>query len=169
MENDIMLEITAHHLLLEEIESCLAKEGTSDTALHSVLDQIMSAFGCSVGTLHSLDAGAGMLQLRAHRGVPDALLARVQSIPMGKGMAGLAAQRAAPVQVCNLQTDTSGVAKPAAKETGVEGSVAVPMLCADEVRGVLGIAKPVACEFSEGELASLLQIARTVGKFLGSP
>jgi L-methionine (R)-S-oxide reductase len=164
-----MPETPALHLLLDEIETRLAKEGTSAAALHAILDQILGAFGCTVGTLHSLDSRSGMLSLRAHRGVPEALLSRVQSIPMGKGMAGLAAERAAPVQVCNLQTDTSGVAKPAAKESGVEGSVAVPMLCADRVCGVLGIAKPVACEFSEGEVASLLQIACTVGKFLSCP
>jgi signal transduction protein with GAF and PtsI domain len=166
---EIVLNTTAHHLLLDEIESRLTREGTSVTALHAVLDQILSRFGCSVGTLHSLDTSSGMLQLRAHRGLTDELLSRVQTIPMGKGMAGLAAERAAPVQVCNLQTDASGVAKPAAKETGMQGSLAVPMLCADRVRGVLGIAKPETCEFSDGEVASLLQIACTVGKFLESP
>jgi L-methionine (R)-S-oxide reductase len=161
-------ESIAHHLLLNDIESRLARDGTSADALHAVLDQILSAFGCAVGTLHSLDSGSGMLSLLAHRGVPATLLSRVQVIPIGKGMAGLAAQRAEPVQVCNLQTDTTGAAKPAAKETGMEGSLAVPMLCADRVRGVLGIAKPIACEFSAGEIAVLLQIAGVVGRFLDS-
>jgi signal transduction protein with GAF and PtsI domain len=113
-----------------------------------------------------MDADSGMLKLRAHRGLPEALLARVQLIPIGKGMAGLAAERREPVQVCNLQTDTSGAAKPAAKETGMEGSLAVPMLLDERVRGVLGVAKPVACEFSEAEIVALLQIASVVGTFL---
>jgi signal transduction protein with GAF and PtsI domain len=154
---------------LKDIETRLMKEGTSDSALHVVLDEVVRAFGCGVGTLHSLDAGSGMLRLRAHRGLPDTLLPRVRVIPIGKGMAGLAAERRAPVQVCNLQTDTSGAAQPAAKDSGMEGSVAVPMLLADSVRGVLGVAKPAAGEFSEEEIATLLQIASMIGRFLDSP
>ena len=42
-----------------------------------------------------------------------------------------------PVSLCNLQTDTSGQARPAAKMTGMEGSLAVPMLVAGELRGVI--------------------------------
>jgi signal transduction protein with GAF and PtsI domain len=149
-----------------DIESRLAKEGPSEAALHAILDQLLSTFGCAVGTLHSLERDSGVLRLCAHRGLPEALLARVQRIPIGKGMAGLAAERRVPVQVCNLQTDTSGAAKPAAKETGMQGSCAVPILFADRLCGVLGVAKPVECEFSEAEIAALLQIAGSVGKFL---
>lgn len=43
-------------------------------------------------------------------------------------MAGIAAERHQLVQLCNLQKDISGVARPATKETKVEGSIAVPML-----------------------------------------
>ena len=82
-------------------------------------------------------------------------------------MAGLAAERRATVQVCNLQTDTSGVAKPAAKETKMEGSLAVPILDSEDLRGVLGVAKPEAYEFDEGETAALQQAAAAIGKFLG--
>ena len=166
---DVVADITADQPLCREIETRLTTEGTSATALHAVLDQILSVFGCAVGTLHSVDTASGMLELRAHRGLPETLLPRVRTIPIGKGMAGLAAERRAPVQVCNLQTDHSGVAKPGAKETGMEGSLAVPIVLADCVRGVLGVARPVACEFSEGEIAALLQIAGVVGKFLDRP
>ena len=164
-----MTDIAAGQPLCRDIETRLAREGTSETALHAVLEQILSVFGCAVGTLHSLDTTSGMLELRAQRGLPDTLLPRVRTIPIGKGMAGLAAERRAPVQVCNLQADYSGVAKPGAKETGMEGSLAVPILLADCVRGVLGVARPVACEFSEGEIAALLQVAGIVGKFLDPP
>jgi signal transduction protein with GAF and PtsI domain len=162
-------ETRTRQRLLTEIETRLLKEGTSDIVLHQVLEQVVNDFGCTVGTLHSLDEGSAMLRLRAHRGLPDSLLPRVREIPIGKGMAGLAAERRAPVQVCNLQTDASGTAKPAAKESGMEGSVAVPMLLAENVRGVLGVAKATACEFSEGEIATLLQIASVIGRFLDSP
>ena len=78
---------------------------------------------------------------------------------MGKGIAGLAAERREPITICNLQTDTSGQARPGAKATGMEGSLAVPMLAGSELRGVLGIAKAEAYDWSETETALLTEIA----------
>jgi len=89
---------------------------------------------------------------------------RVRRIPIGKGMAGLAAERREPVQMCNLQTDTSGDAKPGAKLTQMKGSIAVPMIVNDELVGVLGVAKPEEYEFTENEIAELTSIAADIGK-----
>ena len=57
--------------------------------------------------------------------------------------------------ICNLQTDTSGQAKPGARATGMEGSVAVPMLVDGDLRGVLGIAKANAYDWPAEETAAL--------------
>ena len=93
--------------------------------------------------------------------MPDFLLPRIASIPFGKGIAGGAAERKGPVQLCNLQADTSGVAHPEAKATGVNGSLAVPVLGEDgRVLGVLGIGKSVPHEFTAAETARLEARAR---------
>ena len=134
--------------------------------LNVLLDEVLNRFSCPTGTIHVLDMTSGLLQLRAHRGIPEALLARVGEIPMGKGMAGLAAQRREPVRVCNLQADGPGQARPAAKQTGMEGAIAVPMLVHGELRGVLGIAKPVAHDFDSTETAHLLAAASAIGAAL---
>ena len=162
-----MFKTANRHPLVAEIEGLLESDSATEANLHAVLDKVLGYFGCAVGTIHSLDAATGLLQSRAQRGIPNAILDRVQLIPVGKGMAGLAAERRAPVQVCNLQTDVSGVAQLSARETQMQGAIAVPMLAADGVRGVLGVAKSVAYEFSPAEVAVLLEIAQTIGKFLG--
>src|SRR5207253_3253784 len=77
----------------------------------------------------------------------------------------LAAERRRPVQVCNLQADDSGVARPGARETRLEGSLAVPMLAGNDLRGVLGVAKPVAYDFSAAETALLLEVGGVIGLF----
>ena len=46
----------------------------------------------------------------------------------------------------------------------MEGSIAVPILAGEELRGVLGIAKPVVYEFNEAEIGLLLDIARALGR-----
>jgi signal transduction protein with GAF and PtsI domain len=154
--------------LLTEIEARLKRSGATEADFQAILDQVLDHFACTAGTIHSLASQSQMLHLRARRNIPDELLPRIQKIPIGKGMAGLAAERRQPVQVCNLQTDASGAARPGAKETGMEGCIAVPILAGDQVLGVLGVAKPTAYEYSETEIALLMEIGGVIGKFLVS-
>src|SRR5947209_761671 len=149
-----MPESTASAGLLGDLEQLAQGDGPFAPCLESALDKVLRAFDCQAGTVHWLDASSGMLGLCVCRGIPDTILARIQLIPMGKGMAGIAAERREPVQVCNLQTDTSGVARPGAKETRMEGAMAVPIFDGGRLRGTLGIGKTIPYEFSaaEGEL-----------------
>jgi signal transduction protein with GAF and PtsI domain len=148
------------------IRTLLATDATSDASLQAALDCALKHFNCVLGTIHLLDAKTQMLILRAQSGLPEALQERVRTIPMGKGMAGLAAERREPVQVCNLQTDSSGVAKPSARETQMAGALAVPMMVGDSLLGTLGIAKPVEYQFTEGEIALLSQVGTVIGEFM---
>ena len=131
-----------------------------------VLENVISVFDCSTGTLHFLDQKTELLQLQAQKGIPPFLIPKLSTIPIGKGMAGIAAERKEAVEMCNLQTDDSGVARPAAKETKVEGSIAAPMLLDGKLYGTLGIAKPVPYDFTEDERNSLLKIGEAMSKAL---
>lgn len=131
-----------------------------------VLSDSIACFGCSTGTLHFLETGSDILKLKAQIGIPSFLLSKVSQIPIGKGMAGIAAERREPVEMCNLQTDTSGIARPAAKETHVEGSIAVPMMLNGILYGTLGIAKPVSYEFIEEERNELMAIGEEIARAL---
>jgi putative methionine-R-sulfoxide reductase with GAF domain len=138
-------------------------------SLEQVLAATLAHFGAQAGTVHLLQPGAAgaesMLALKASSGIPPHIVAIVQTVPIGKGIAGLAAERREPITICNLQTDTSGQARPAARTTGMEGSIAVPMLTADgELRGVLGIAKAAAYDWSAEETALLMAIGRAMGE-----
>ncbi|GHA78024.1 GAF domain-containing protein [Pontibacter akesuensis] len=130
----------------------------------ALLADVIDAFDCSTGTLHTLNKTTGLLELQAHQGIPPFLLPKMEQIPIGKGMAGIAAERKEPVEMCNLQTDGSGVARPAAKETKVEGSIAAPMLLDGELYGTLGIAKPVPYDFTEEESKALMQIGEEMSR-----
>lgn len=149
-----------------EVQSLLA-EGVTDRSLQTVLDRVLAGFACETGTVHTLDPATGLLTIRAHTGVPEALLERVRRIPIGKGMAGLAAERREPVRVCNLQSDESGAAKAGAKLTGMEGCISVPMLDGDTLRGVLGIAKATAYDFTEAEVRLLLRVGALIARHTG--
>ncbi|MEB2786861.1 GAF domain-containing protein [Algoriphagus persicinus] len=129
-----------------------------------LLETIISSFDCTTGTIHTLDPTTNLLVLKSQKGIPDFLLPKMSSIPIGKGMAGIAAERKAPVEMCNLQTDNSGVARPAAKETKVEGSIAVPMMLEGELYGTLGIAKSESYDFTKSESDALLTIGEEIAR-----
>jgi putative methionine-R-sulfoxide reductase with GAF domain len=126
------------------------------------LNSVAGDFDCITATLHRLDPADQHLKMVAYQGIPPQIMPMIQSIPVGKGIAGAAAERLAPVELCNLQTDTSGVAKPDAKQTKVQGSLAVPVMDGDRLCGTLGIGKVVPYDFSEAEKAKLMEIAADV-------
>ncbi len=148
--------------LKEKVGRLLREE--NDATYAAILDAILTHFGCQVGTIHFLDDHDGKLKLAAQKGVPESILNRVQMIPVGKGMAGLAAQRGEPVQICNLQSDESGQAKTGARSTQMEGSISLPMMLEDRVRGVLGVAKPEVYEYSQEEIDLLLELGRLIAR-----
>jgi putative methionine-R-sulfoxide reductase with GAF domain len=75
-------------------------------------------------------------------------------------MAGICAESKKPVTMCNLQTDDSGVARPAAKDTKVEGAVVVPLVDeSGEVIATLGVGKAGEYEYSKKEINCLEQCA----------
>lgn len=133
-----------------------------DSSWAEFLSQTIASFGCCTGTLHRLDPADQHLKLVAHQGIPAALMPIIQSIPLGKGIAGTAALKREPVEICNLQTDTSGVANPGAKQTQVQGSLAVPVLDGERLCGTLGIGMLTPYDFSAEEKERLTQIARGV-------
>ena len=152
------------HPLVAALESQLT--ANPEVPWQDVLDRVTRHFDCPVGTVHLLDPKDGMLHLAAQRGLPPPVLDKVAVIPIGKGMAGIAAERREPVQVCNLQKDQSGVVRPGAKLTQMEGSLAAPMLDGERLCGVFGIAKPVAHDFTEAETRLLLDVGARLATFL---
>jgi L-methionine (R)-S-oxide reductase len=140
-------------MLPEELVHTL-KTAPLESALKSILDH----FGCQAGTYHT--ASEQVLTLAASLHIPPPVVALIEKVPIGKGIAGLAAERRAPITICNLQTDDSGQARPAAKNTGMEGSLAVPAIREDgSLAGVLGIAKAQAHDWSETETTNVTAAA----------
>lgn len=155
-------------MFLQQLDQRLqsSRDKTKTSALADALSALLQHFGCAAGTIHVAHSNEKTLSLVAHHGIPDFVLGKIQTVPLGKGIAGVAAEEARAVQLCNLQTDTSGVARPGAKQTKLEGSLAVPMLSGGHVRGTLGIGKLVPYEFTEAESALLTEAGRLIAKHL---
>lgn len=140
-----------------EIESLVA----NDAGWTHALDCILEHFHADSGTIHLL-GDDGVLHLKAASGIPEAVLDVVRTVPVGKGMAGLAVERRQPVDACNLQTDTSGDVRPGAKATGLQGSIVVPLLRNDAAVGALGVANRAERTFTDVETRLLLRLGRVL-------
>ncbi len=122
------------------------------------LEAILGRFAADTGTIHLIEAGD--LILKAHAGVPPQVVRIVSVVPIGKGMAGLAAQRNEPVTSCNIQADQTGNVRAGARETGVHGALVVPIRDrGGNAIGALGIGVHRAYEYSEEETARLMDEA----------
>ena len=139
----------------------------NQTDLEKILHETLAQFNSETGTIHKLHEPTQLLRLLAQAGLPPQLLDLVSIIPVGKGIAGECAQKNRPVTICNLQTDTSGVAKPGAKQTGVGGAVCVPIRNGDKIIGTFGIGTKREHEYSAAEINSLQDIANSLAAQLG--
>ena len=96
--------------------------------------------GGVAGSVHRLSS-PDELTLAAALNLPPPVVAAVQRVPRGKGMAGLALAQNQPISTCNLQADTSGQVRPGAKAVAAQAAVALPVHnAAGSVRAVVGIA-----------------------------
>jgi signal transduction protein with GAF and PtsI domain len=137
-------------------------------SLSEALRHLVDSFGAETGTLHLLEED-GLLHLKARAGeFPPSVLAVIQKIPVGKGMAGLAVERALPVDACNIQTDSTGDVRPGARATGMEGAIVVPIFDGARVVGALGIANRSERTFSQEEKDALIAAGRTLVRSPGS-
>ena len=139
--------------------------GSSDraAAFKKALGLVLARFQSETGTIHRLDREKQLLHLVSESGLPPALLEVVKTIPVGKGIAGETAARNAPVTTCNLQADTSGVARPAARQTGVGGALCVPLRNGDTLVGTIGVGTIRQYQYTPEETRLLEDVGRLIG------
>jgi L-methionine (R)-S-oxide reductase len=128
------------------------------------LADFVQSHGGLVGSVH-LPAGDDQLALVAAYNLAPSVQNGAAIVPLGKGLAGAAADRKAPVALSDLQTDTSGVARPRACDAESKGSVTVPVLAEDgtgAVLAIVGLGFTAEREFTEEEIARYTAHARKV-------
>jgi hypothetical protein len=127
-------------------------------SLESWLRAFLGTHGGVAGTVH--ERRGEELLLAAAVNIPPPVIRATETIPKGKGMAGLAWERNRAVATCNLKTDQSGDVRPGAKAVDAQAALAIPVRGTDgEVRAVVGIAFLGERDFPEAELLAFEQAA----------
>jgi hypothetical protein len=131
------------------------------TTLETWLQGFLGEHGGIAGTVHEREGE--LLRMRAAVNIPPPVVKVTETIPKGKGMAGLAWERQKAVAVCNIKSDQSGDVRPGAKAVDAQAALAIPVRGADgEVRAVVGIAFMGEREFSDDELLRFETLAAAV-------
>ena len=152
--------------LRETISALLESNQPGRLVGEQVLHEVLKQFHSETGTVHWLDAEKQLLHLAAQVGLPPQMLEIVKTIPVGKGIAGQVIAQGRPVTMCNLQTDTSGTARPGAKQTGVGGALCVPLRNGDTIVGTIGIGTTRPYEYTPDETRRLEDVGRIIGAHL---
>jgi len=125
-----------------------------DEGINAWLRELLAKHGAVAGTVHHVRGDA--LAIVAAVNIPPKVQELTATIPMGKGMAGLAWQHDKPIQTCNLKEDDSGQVRPGAKAVDARAAVALPVHDGDGmVRAVVGLAWMDERELADRELAAM--------------
>lgn len=130
-------------------------------ATEAWLKTFLTNHGGIAGTVHLLQGD--LLKLDSSVNIPPPVVKITETIPKGKGMAGLAWERDEVVATCNLKSDDSGDVRPGAKAVDAQAALAIPVhAAAGGLRAVVGIAFLGERDFSEDELAAFELAAATL-------
>jgi GAF domain-containing protein len=149
--------------LHEQLETLLKNGQPREIILEQTLRRVLADLRSETGTIHLLDSEKQLLHLAAQVGLPPQMLEVIKTIPVGKGIAGQVVPQNKPVTICNLQTDTSGVAKPGARQTGVGGALCVPLCNGDKIVGTIGVGTVRPHEYTPDETLALEEMGRLIG------
>jgi L-methionine (R)-S-oxide reductase len=137
-----------------------------ELVLQKFLQETLQQFHAETGTIHVLDPERSFLHLVAQIGLPPPLLDVVNTIPVGKGIAGQVVAQNRPVTICNLQNHTGGIARPGAKQSGIGGALCVPVRRGDKIVGTLGVGTVRPCEFTADDCERLEEFGRRLAGVL---
>jgi L-methionine (R)-S-oxide reductase len=157
--------ILVHKTTIEAqyIRMTLVEDLTKTSDDNERLRLILKHFACDSGSIHKLGED-GNLHLKASGpGMPDVVLDKIRVIPVGKGMAGMCVERNDVVYSCNIQQDSSENVQPGAKQSGLQGSIVLPIrAAAEKAVGALGVASKKERTFTEAETAELMECAKII-------
>jgi L-methionine (R)-S-oxide reductase len=132
-----------------------------DEATNEWLRALLGRHKAVAGTVHVVRGD--MLTIAGAINIPPKVQEVTATIPIGKGMAGLAWQHDKPIQTCNLKDDNTGAVKPGAKAVDAKAAVALPIHDGSgTVRAVVGLAWMHDNELTKAELDAIANDASSL-------
>ena len=165
-EMELALASRARRLAaINAVAAALSQTLELDALLPLALDRVLEAMKAGQGALYLADEAGETLDLVAHRGMPDELLARVRRVSVGQGVSGQAAQTRQPVLVQDVQQ--TEIALPDTREMPLLPPIpvallSVPLIASDRLYGVVNVTRTEDQFFSAEDVEALSTIAQQI-------
>jgi signal transduction histidine kinase/HAMP domain-containing protein len=129
-----------------------------EMVLSTIVAKAVQLSGTEAGTIYVFDEVNQEFQLRASYGMDDALIAAVkgQHIRMGETVVSRAVMQRSPMQIYDLQHDSSSPVLDVILRAGFRAHLTIPLLGADRVIGALVVRRKQPGEFPKSTV-DLLQ------------
>lgn len=148
--------------LLNEIARRIAGHRGLDELLQAILEDVINVFEAQGGGIYLVHHSDGTLQLAAHRNIEPEVLADIQKVPQGTGMAARVAASGRPQSSADLSNDLR-LRSQAIRTAGWRGFQAIPLSAKDQTVGVLFLYNRDQRVLSRDEVHLLMAIGHQVG------
>jgi signal transduction histidine kinase len=131
------------------------------TVLSTIVAKAVQLSGTEAGTIYVFDESSQEFKLRASYGMDDALIAAVQAehIRMGETVVSRAVVQRRPVQIYDVQHDSSSPVLDVILRAGFRAHLTVPLLAADRIVGALVVRRKEPGEFAKNTIELLQTFA----------
>jgi len=133
-----------------------------ETVMEQSLNRVLEVMGCQIGGIHLVDETQGEVSLTTWRNIPDEVIAEIQTMPVGSGIAGRIITEGTPL-VVPAMADDPDVAPAAKRILDQHRYVGAPMRAKGQVVGVLSVIGTEGQQFNAEEVALLASIADQIG------
>ena len=125
-----------------------------ETVLSTIVAKAVQLSSTDAGTIYVFDEASQEFKLRASYGMDDALIAAVQGqhIRMGETVVSHAALQRRPVQIYDVQHDSSSAVLDVILRAGFRALLTVPLLGADRIVGALVVRRKAPGEFAKNTI-----------------
>jgi signal transduction histidine kinase len=149
---------------LNAIAATVSQSLNLEEILNSTLEKVLEVMRIETGAIALVDEQAKELSFSIHRGFPEELLHEADSLRLGRGLTGRAAQSGAPVLVEDIskEADLSKI-ESEMKEEGFRSFACIPLASKERVLGVMDIASHDLRHFSPQDVELLTSIGNQIG------
>ena len=142
---------------LGEVSQAVNSTIDLQTVLSTIISKAVHLSGTEAGTIYAFDEVNQQFQLRASYGMDAALVAAIKdrNVRMGETLISQAAMRRCPLQVADINHDSSSVLD-IIRHAGFRALLAVPLLGANRIVGALVVRRKQPGEFPQSTV-NLLQ------------
>jgi hypothetical protein len=128
------------------------------------LEKVLEVTRLETGAIALVDEQGGTLSLAVHRGFPEGLLHEADSLKLGHGLTGRAAQSGKPLLVEDMseESDLSKLEREM-KTKGFRSFACIPLGSREKVLGVMDIASHDLRQFSHQDVELLTAIGNQIG------